>query len=405
MAQPDTQWPSEDEDFDAISDGSIATIDDFDDEPNIQPDHQTEQQQDQQTEDVSESQHQPEVQEIAQHDSSNQSEYQTPAEHHDDIAHEEPAAHEPEPPQQPAQRRMPWSRKPKEPLITEQYHEQAQPEEPVGLLEEHFEDHTTEQPADQTQPESEPAVYEETPPEHYTPDESLHRNRIQVADHDEVNTDTDTETGIETGTETAAEDTSEQFQSAEEPAQPIVSEQPVTSADVEETSYVTPAQLKKVKQPRESGANSTISVLRGLAEFALLAALFILGLWSWQLYTNNKNLIQENTKLKQNPQAVIQQQTDALVSKVGALIPLPAGEQPTVANVSDAAKAKQQSAFFNNAVNGDRLLMYVKAGRAILYRPSTDKIVLVAPLTFSNNAPATTNTNPTGTTPSTNTSR
>jgi hypothetical protein len=72
---------------------------------------------------------------------------------------------------------------------------------------------------------------------------------------------------------------------------------------------------------------------------------------------------------------------------------LPQGETPTVANVSDADAAKKQSAFFVDAQNGDKVLMYVKAGQAILYRPSTNKIIKVAPLTLTNSTtPATSST-------------
>ncbi len=103
--------------------------------------------------------------------------------------------------------------------------------------------------------------------------------------------------------------------------------------------------------------------------------------------------------LNANPQAIIQKQTDAIINAVGQLMTLPTGETPTVATVSDANAAKQQSAFFDNAQNGDKVLMYVKAGEAILYRPSTNKIVLVAPLTLSSSTTGT--STPTGTTSST----
>ncbi len=112
------------------------------------------------------------------------------------------------------------------------------------------------------------------------------------------------------------------------------------------------------------------------------------------LRAKNVALSSKVTTLESNPQIAIQKQTDELIAKVGALMQLPKDETPTIANVSDAAKAKQQSSFFDNAQNGDRVLMYVKAGQAILYRPSTSKIVLVAPLTF-NAAAAPTATKPT----------
>jgi hypothetical protein len=109
-----------------------------------------------------------------------------------------------------------------------------------------------------------------------------------------------------------------------------------------------------------------------------------LALWSWTLYSDRSDLRQQVDALKANPQVAVQKQTQDLISKVGKLYNLPNGETPTIANVTDAAAAKKQSAFFNNAQKGDKVLMYVKAGVAILYRPSTNKIILVAPLTFTN---------------------
>ena len=73
-----------------------------------------------------------------------------------------------------------------------------------------------------------------------------------------------------------------------------------------------------------------------------------------------------------------------IVDKVGKLIELPENEEPTLATISDKDKLKDQ-AFFLNAQNGDKVLVYEKAGKAILYRPSTGKIVEVAPLNVESN--------------------
>ena len=72
-----------------------------------------------------------------------------------------------------------------------------------------------------------------------------------------------------------------------------------------------------------------------------------------------------------------------IVAKVDNLIELPSDEEPTLATISDQEKLKNQS-FFANAQNGDKVLIYAKAGKAILYRPSTNKIVEVAPINLDN---------------------
>ncbi len=103
-------------------------------------------------------------------------------------------------------------------------------------------------------------------------------------------------------------------------------------------------------------------------------------------------------KLKQTPQAQAQVEAAELTAKVGRLIVLPAGETPTIATVSDPAALKDQ-AFFANAQKGDKVLIYAQAKKAILYSPTLNKIIDVAPLNIGANAttnsvtpPATTST-------------
>lgn len=111
--------------------------------------------------------------------------------------------------------------------------------------------------------------------------------------------------------------------------------------------------------------------------FIALVVLAILGSGAY-LYKRNRDLSAEN-KLLSNPTEVAKQQQEELVALVGALVDLPSGETPTVATVSDAAKLKDQT-FFELAVNGDKVLIYTKAKKAYLYRPSTGKMINIAPV-------------------------
>ena len=49
--------------------------------------------------------------------------------------------------------------------------------------------------------------------------------------------------------------------------------------------------------------------------------------------------------LKNNPNSVAQDETKALVQKIGQLIELPTGEDPTLATVKDKEKLKDQAFF------------------------------------------------------------
>jgi len=70
---------------------------------------------------------------------------------------------------------------------------------------------------------------------------------------------------------------------------------------------------------------------------------------------------------------------ERVVKAVSALMVLPTGETPTLATISDKTKLQNQP-FFKDAENGDRILVYAEAKRAILYRPSINKIIDIAPV-------------------------
>lgn len=83
--------------------------------------------------------------------------------------------------------------------------------------------------------------------------------------------------------------------------------------------------------------------------------------------------------LKENPQRLAEEEVQKVVAEVAKLIVLPEGEAPTVAKVTDVERLKSQP-FFANAKNGDRVLIYTNARKAILYRPEEHKLIEVAPL-------------------------
>jgi len=100
--------------------------------------------------------------------------------------------------------------------------------------------------------------------------------------------------------------------------------------------------------------------------------------------------------IKMNPNIEAQKQVADLVEQVGKLMVLPSNETPTVEVISDISALADQP-FFALAQNGDAVLIYNTALKAILYRPSTNKIINVGPIsthqTSGNNAA--TSSNPT----------
>lgn len=127
-----------------------------------------------------------------------------------------------------------------------------------------------------------------------------------------------------------------------------------------------------IKKTAELGHTS-----RSLIIFIAFGILFIgavaVAIYFYLQYQQTQSQLSKTTQA--NEQA-------ALVQEVGKLIMLPTGEQPQIATVSDISKLKGQS-FFVNAHNGDKVLIYQKAKKAILFDPQADKIIEVGPISFS----------------------
>lgn len=109
-----------------------------------------------------------------------------------------------------------------------------------------------------------------------------------------------------------------------------------------------------------------------------LVFLIILGLAGATAY-----YYKQYEKIRNNPETISQEETQRVISDVSRLIELP-DETPSLATVQDKDKLKDQS-FFKKAENGDKILIYANAKQAILYRPSSKKIIEVAPLILDSN--------------------
>ena len=88
-----------------------------------------------------------------------------------------------------------------------------------------------------------------------------------------------------------------------------------------------------------------------------------------------------------------QAQIKELIAKVGKLILLPTGEEPVIATINDASTLIKEQPFYKGAVNGDVVIVYQKAAKAIVYSPSRNLIVNVGPIVLPDQpAPAKTST-------------
>jgi uncharacterized protein HemX len=139
---------------------------------------------------------------------------------------------------------------------------------------------------------------------------------------------------------------------------PAPTQQAATTAHDEPVNEK-PRRKKRLKKPSSGVWKRAVIVLLVLSVGGLVYG-----------YLHTKNQLDQ---LKA-PASAGQTETQQLQNKVGKLAALPVGETPTIATVNDASKLKTQ-AFFANAKNGDKVLIFSKSGKAILYRPSTNQIV------------------------------
>ena len=137
----------------------------------------------------------------------------------------------------------------------------------------------------------------------------------------------------------------------------------------------------KFSRPKRGQVVTSILVVLALAGFAAAGYMY-----------SQYNTLKNDPQASQKAQA---DKTNALKEKIGKLISVPKDETPTLATVTDKTKLKDQP-FFKDAENGDVILIFPQAKKAIIYREKDNKLINVGPIAItSDNAKTTT---PTGTT-------
>lgn len=109
----------------------------------------------------------------------------------------------------------------------------------------------------------------------------------------------------------------------------------------------------------------------------VLIGLSIFGVKSYTALHETKKELED---IKNDPNAKAKKESEDLVALVGKLVMLPNNEVPTIATVTDPKELADQP-FFKNSLTGDKVLIFQESSRAILYRPSENKVIEIAPLT------------------------
>lgn len=144
-----------------------------------------------------------------------------------------------------------------------------------------------------------------------------------------------------------------------------------------------PVQLQSIATPVNASRQPWLTKNRLLIAGVVILILVLLG--TMVSLFQQRHALQQQLAKQGGGSAKSATDVEALVREVGQYIQLPVGEKPTVITVSDVEKARQQSSFFAKAENGDKVLLYNQSKQAILYRPSTKKLIQVAPLSSDGN--------------------
>ena len=91
-------------------------------------------------------------------------------------------------------------------------------------------------------------------------------------------------------------------------------------------------------------------------------------------------------KLAAQPGAKVSgDQVNQLVARIGQFITVPSGEQPSVVVLQNVAELAKQQTFYQNAKDGDILLLF--SNRAIIYDAIANKLVNVGPIVRNDATP------------------
>jgi hypothetical protein len=135
----------------------------------------------------------------------------------------------------------------------------------------------------------------------------------------------------------------------------------------------------KPLKPRQGGTitRKIKRLMAGRKRFKLVLGVLSIALIIGLLY----GYIQTRNELKRvsDPQSAMRQEAEALAEDVGKFLDLPKDETPSVATVKDENQL-QGLLFFERAEKGDKVLIYSEAKRAVLYRPTTKKVIEYAPV-------------------------
>jgi hypothetical protein len=147
----------------------------------------------------------------------------------------------------------------------------------------------------------------------------------------------------------------------------------MTSTRTFKTTSEVEASAAKDQKPKKIRSQVHLKLNRKFLPWFIVLIFLLISIFLYTQYLTAKH--------KLNPsEATVSKQVNNTISEVSKLAVVPSNQTPTVATVENVSKLRSQS-FFTQAENGDKVVVYAKQNEAILYRPSTNQIVNIAPVT------------------------
>ena len=123
--------------------------------------------------------------------------------------------------------------------------------------------------------------------------------------------------------------------------------------------------------------NTKVLFSKGFIFFIVLVALAVGFVYYYIQYR----------KLSKTPDVVAKEKTSEVIKEISKLAIVPNDPNAVLATVTDITKLKSEK-FFTNALNGDYIVLFPSVMKAVLYRPSINKIVEIGPLSSGQSSSA-----------------
>lgn len=125
-----------------------------------------------------------------------------------------------------------------------------------------------------------------------------------------------------------------------------------------------------------------IKIIVWLLPSVVAAGMAVFFYLQWQRAQQIVNLA-GNGQTEAAVRAAEQKEIQLIEEQLGEVILLPQGETPTLITIKDKNEIRENKEFFADAQDDDKILVYQQAKKAFLYRPSTKKLINLAPINIS----------------------